>query len=118
LAQRSAAAAKEIKELISASSTNVGEGSALVGQAGATMDEILGAVRSVNAIMADISLASREQSAGIELVNASVVQMEASTAHNAALVESASASSASLERQSESLHAAVSWFRVAEGAAA
>ncbi|CAM3088969.1 Methyl-accepting chemotaxis sensory transducer [Burkholderia gladioli] len=118
LAQRSAAAAKEIKELISASSTNVGEGSALVGQAGATMDEILGAVRSVNAIMADISLASREQSAGIELVNASVVQMEASTAHNAALVESASASSASLERQSESLHAAVSWFRVVEGAAA
>ncbi len=117
LAQRSAAAAKEIKELISASSSNVDEGSSLVMRAGATMDEILGAVRSVNAIMADISLASREQSAGIELVNASVVQMEATTAHNAALVETASATSASLERQSESLHAAVSWFRVADGRA-
>ncbi|MGS0977181.1 methyl-accepting chemotaxis protein [Burkholderia glumae] len=117
LAQRSAAAAKEIKELISASTTNVDEGSALVMRAGATMDEILSAVNSVNAIMADISQASREQSAGIELVNATVVQMEATTQHNAALIEAASLTSASLERQSESLFSAISWFRVADGAA-
>jgi len=112
LAQRSAAAAKEIQELIAASSRNVRDGSALVARAGTTMDEILKAVGSVNAIMADISLASREQTAGIELVNASVTQMEAATQHNAALVETASTAASSLEMQSESLYAAVSLFRV------
>ncbi|KVC52212.1 HAMP domain-containing protein [Burkholderia stagnalis] len=112
LAQRSAAAAKEIQELIAASSRNVRDGSALVARAGTTMDEILKAVGSVNAIMADISLASREQTAGIELVNASVTQMEAATQHNAELVETASTAAASLEMQSESLYAAVSLFRV------
>ncbi|KVT55926.1 methyl-accepting chemotaxis protein [Burkholderia ubonensis] len=112
LAQRSAAAAKEIKELIAASTRNVHDGSELVVRAGTTMDEILKAVASVNAIMADISLASREQTTGIELVNASVTQMEATTHHNAALVESASTAAASLETQSERLYAAVSLFRV------
>ncbi|WP_256251447.1 methyl-accepting chemotaxis protein, partial [Burkholderia ubonensis] len=112
LAQRSAAAAKEIKELIAASTRNVHDGSELVVRAGTTMDEILKAVASVNAIMADISLASREQTTGIELVNASVTQMEATTHHNAALVELASTAAASLETQSERLYAAVSLFRV------
>jgi methyl-accepting chemotaxis protein len=69
-------------------------------------------VQSVNAIMADISLASREQTAGIELVNATVVQMEAMTQSNASLVESASTTAASLEAQSEYLHGAVALFRV------
>jgi methyl-accepting chemotaxis protein len=112
LAQRSATAAKEIKELIGNSTLSVRAGSELVLRAGSTMDDILKAVQSVNAIMADISLASREQTAGIELVNATVVQMEAMTQSNASLVESASTTAASLEMQSEHLHGAVAIFRV------
>jgi methyl-accepting chemotaxis protein len=112
LAQRSATAAKEIKELIGNSTLSVRAGSELVLRAGSTMDDILKAVQSVNAIMADISLASREQTAGIELVNATVVQMEAMTQSNASLVESASTTAASLEAQSEHLHGAVAIFRV------
>ena len=116
LAQRSAAAAKEIKQLIEDSTLKVREGSELVLRAGTTMDEILQAVRSVNAIMADISLASREQTAGIELVNAAVTRMEEMTQHDAGLVESASTAAASLEIQSESLYEAVAVFRLREGA--
>jgi methyl-accepting chemotaxis protein len=112
LAQRSDTAAKEIKELIGNSTQSVRAGSELVLRAGSTMDDILKAVQSVNAIMADISLASREQTAGIELVNATVVQMEAMTQSNASLVESASTTAASLEMQSEHLHGAVAIFRV------
>jgi methyl-accepting chemotaxis protein len=112
LAQRSATAAKEIKELIGNSTLSVRAGSELVLRAGSTMDDILKAVQSVNAIMADISLASREQTAGIELVNATVVQMEAMTQSNASLVESASTTAASLEAQSGHLHGAVAIFRV------
>ncbi|MFP3550221.1 methyl-accepting chemotaxis protein [Paraburkholderia sp. SIMBA_049] len=112
LAQRSATAAKEIKELIGNSTLSVRAGSELVLRAGSTMDDIVKAVQSVNAIMADISLASREQTAGIELVNATVVQMETMTQSNASLVESASTTAASLEAQSEHLHGAVAIFRV------
>jgi hypothetical protein len=90
LAQRSASAAKEIKELIGDSVDKVQSGSALVGRAGTTMDEIVQAVRRVTDIMGEISAASEEQSTGIEQVNRAVVQMDEVTQQNAALVEEAS----------------------------
>ncbi|HIE1459469.1 TPA: methyl-accepting chemotaxis protein, partial [Stenotrophomonas maltophilia] len=89
LAQRSAAAAKEIKGLIDDSVGKVAEGSSLVHQAGSTMGEIVASVQRVTDIMAEISAASQEQSAGIEQVNQTVVQMDETTQQNAALVEEA-----------------------------
>ncbi|MBN5089302.1 MCP four helix bundle domain-containing protein, partial [Stenotrophomonas maltophilia] len=91
LAQRSAAAAKEIKGLIDDSVGKVAEGSSLVHQAGSTMGEIVASVQRVTDIMAEISAASQEQSAGIEQVNQTVVQMDETTQQNAALVEEATA---------------------------
>jgi methyl-accepting chemotaxis protein I, serine sensor receptor len=112
LAQRSASAAKEIKELIGDSADKVQSGSALVGRAGTTMDEIVQAVRRVTDIMGEISAASEEQSGGIEQVNRAVVQMDEVTQQNAALVEEAAAAAASLEEQTRSLQTVIGQWRV------
>ena len=103
LAKRSAAAAKEVKTLINDSVEKVGNGSRLVNEAGATMVEIVTAVRSVNDIMAEIAAASKEQYAGIEQVNQAVAQMEQVTQQNAALVEEAAAYAASLDAEAQRL---------------
>jgi methyl-accepting chemotaxis protein len=115
LAQRSASAAKEIKELIGDSVDKVQSGSALVGRAGTTMDEIVQAVRRVTDIMGEISAASEEQSGGIEQVNRAVVQMDEVTQQNAALVEQAAAAAASLEEQTRQLQTVVNGWKVAGG---
>ncbi|WP_343652073.1 methyl-accepting chemotaxis protein [Stenotrophomonas sp.] len=112
LAQRSAAAAKEIKGLIDDSVGKVNEGSALVHQAGATMGEIVASVQRVTDIMAEISAASQEQSAGIEQVNQTVVQMDETTQQNAALVEEATAAARAMEDQAAQLADAVAIFRL------
>ncbi|CAB3780524.1 hypothetical protein LMG28688_01056 [Paraburkholderia caffeinitolerans] len=111
LAQRSASAAKEIKELINDSAQKVQSGSALVGRAGTTMEEILQAVRRVTDIMGEISAASEEQSGGIEQVNRAVTQMDTVTQQNAALVEEAAAAAASLEEQTRNLQAVLGNWR-------
>ncbi len=113
LAQRSAAAAKEIKGLISDSVEKVEVGNRLVDQAGRTMEEVVASIKRVAKIMSDISDASREQSAGIEQVSLAVSQMDEVTQQNAALVEEAAAAAESLEEQANSLAEAVSVFRVA-----
>ncbi len=115
LAQRSATAAKEIKQLIGDSADKVHSGSALVERAGATMGEIVQAVRRVTDIMGEISAASEEQSTGIEQVNRAVGQMDAVTQQNAALVEQAAAAAASLEEQTRQLKQAVLGWRVEGG---
>jgi methyl-accepting chemotaxis protein len=113
LAQRSAAAAKEIKTLIEDSAGKVDTGAKLVDQAGATMSEILTSVRQVTHIMGEISVASREQSAGIEQINRQVEQMDGMTQQNAALVEQAAAAATSLNEQSHKLTDAVKVFKLA-----
>ena len=117
LAQRSASTAKEIKELIGDSTDKVQSGSALVGRAGTTMDEIVQAVRRVTDIMGEISAASEEQSGGIEQVNRAVVQMDEVTQQNAALVEEAAAAAGSLEDQTRQLQAVLSGWKVASSPA-
>jgi methyl-accepting chemotaxis protein len=115
LAQRSASAAKEIKELIGDSVDKVQSGSTLVGRAGTTMDEIVQAVRRVTDIMGEISAASEEQSGGIEQVNRAVVQMDEVTQQNAALVEEAAAAAASLEEQTRQLQTVIAGWKVIGG---
>ncbi|UJP05600.1 MAG: methyl-accepting chemotaxis protein, partial [Nitrosomonas sp.] len=115
LAQRSAAAAKEIKELISDSVAKVEDGTRLVDEAGATMDEIVTAVKRVTDIMSEISAASHEQSSGIEQVNQAVSQMDEVTQQNAALVEQAAAAAESMNDQARALTQAVSVFKIAGG---
>ncbi|MBS0587657.1 MAG: MCP four helix bundle domain-containing protein [Proteobacteria bacterium] len=112
LAQRSAAAAKEIKELISDSVAKVEDGTRLVDEAGATMDEIVSAVKRVTDIMSEISAASQEQSSGIEQVNQAVTQMDEVTQQNAALVEEAAAAAESMQDQTQALTQAVSTFKL------
>jgi len=112
LAGRSATAAKEIKSLIDASTTQVNNGSRLVGQAGQTMGDIVQAVKRVTDLMAEISAASEEQSRGIEQVNQAVSQMDDATQQNAALVEEAAAAAESLQEQAEQLLAGVSQFKL------
>lgn len=114
LAQRSAAAAKEIKELISDSVGKVEVGTELVGQAGKTMDEVVISVKRVTDIMAEISAASQEQSSGIEQVNQAITQMDEVTQQNAALVEEAAAASESMQEQAESLLRAVATFKLSQ----
>jgi methyl-accepting chemotaxis protein len=118
LAQRSAAAAKEIKALISDSVDKVQNGSRLVENAGKTMDEVVQSVKRVTDIMGEITAASQEQSSGIEQVNQTVTQMDQVTQQNAALVEEATAAARSLEEQSEALSRSVSAFKIAESAEA
>jgi len=117
LAQRSAAAAKEIKGLISESVDKVESGNRLVDQAGRTMSEVVSSIKRVAAIVTDIAEASREQSAGIEQVSLAVSQMDEVTQQNAALVEQAAAAAESLEEQAESLVRAVAIFRLQAGGA-
>ncbi|WP_045757978.1 methyl-accepting chemotaxis protein [Xanthomonas albilineans] len=112
LAQRSANAAKEIKGLIDDSVGRVAEGSALVDQAGKTMQEIVASVQRVTDIMSEISSASQEQSAGIEQVNQTVTQMDEATQQNAALVEEATAAARSMEEQAGQLSNAVALFKI------
>jgi len=115
LAQRSAAAAKEIKELISDSVHKVEDGTKLVDEAGKTMDEIVSSVKRVTDIMAEISAASQEQSSGIEQVNQAVTQMDEVTQQNAALVEEAAAAAESMQEQAQNLTQAVSVFKLTQG---
>ncbi|WAC63828.1 methyl-accepting chemotaxis protein [Pseudoxanthomonas sp. SL93] len=118
LAQRSANAAKEIKGLIENSVDRVADGSALVNQAGTTMGEIVASVQRVTDIMAEISAASQEQSAGIEQVNQTITQMDETTQQNAALVEEATAAARSMEEQAGALTQSVSVFKLDNGHAA
>jgi methyl-accepting chemotaxis protein len=112
LAQRSATAAREIKGLIDASVQKVGNGTRLVGEAGATMKEVVTSVQRVTDIMTEISAASREQSIGIEQVNGAITQMDQVTQQNAALVEEAAAATESMQEQAHSLAEAVSVFKL------
>jgi methyl-accepting chemotaxis protein len=112
LAGRSAAAAKEIKQLIHESVGRVEEGTKLVDQSGATLTGIVDAIKRVSDIVAEISAASQEQSAGIEQVNKAIVQMDGLTQQNAALVEEAAAAAESLQEQAHSLQDNMSRFRV------
>ncbi len=111
LAQRSASAAKEIKELINDSVDKVKVGSELVDESGKTLSEIMESVKKVTDIVAEIAAASEEQSAGIEQVNNAVTQMDSVTQQNAALVEEASAASKSMEQQSAQLVMQIGYFR-------
>ena len=113
LAQRSAAAAKEIKGLIDASNGEVNAGSMLVAQAGTTMQEVLSSVQRVTDIMGEISNASQEQTQGIEEVNRAVVEMDTTTQQNAALVEEASAAAQAMHEQADALARSVRSFRLA-----
>jgi len=114
LAQRSAAAAKEIKTLIEDSVEKVGAGSKLVNQAGTTMDEVVSSVARVTDIMAEITAASQEQSAGIEQVNQAIAQMDQVTQQNAALVEEAAAAAESMQDQAAQLSVVVSTFKLTQ----
>ncbi|ADX47109.1 methyl-accepting chemotaxis sensory transducer [Paracidovorax avenae ATCC 19860] len=113
LAQRSAGAAKEIKELITASVERVESGAQLADRAGSTMTEVVGSIRRVTDIMGEISAASSEQSAGVAQVGEAVTQMDQTTQQNAALVEEMAAAASSLRSQAQDLVQAVSVFRLA-----
>ena len=112
LAQRSAAAAKEIKTLIQEDATTIATGSKRVCEAGGSMEEIVNQVKRVSDLIAEISAASDEQTAGIEQVNQAIAQMETVTQQNTSLVEEATASAESLEGQAHGLSRAVSLFKV------
>ncbi|MDR6743073.1 methyl-accepting chemotaxis protein [Herbaspirillum sp. 1173] len=112
LAQRSATAAKEVKQLIEHSVGQVQKGSKLVVQAGETMTDIVGSVARVTDIVSEISSASRDQSEGIEQINLAVTQMDEVTQQNAALVEEAAAAAQSMQDQAETLSRTVSIFRL------
>jgi methyl-accepting chemotaxis protein len=110
LAQRSAVAAKEIKTLIDASVNQVDEGGKMVEQAGVTMDQVVASIKHVSSIVAEISASSREQSMGIEQVNAAILQMDDSTQKNAAMVEEGTASARALQDQASQLTEVVRAF--------
>ncbi|MFM9924744.1 methyl-accepting chemotaxis protein [Variovorax sp. H27-G14] len=112
LAQRSAAAAKEIKTLIGDSVEKVEAGSKQVAEAGRTMEEIVGSVKRVTDIMGEITAASQEQTSGIEQINQAISQMDQATQQNAALVEEASAAAQSMQEQAGNLSQVVGVFRL------
>ena len=114
LAQRSAAAAKEIKDLITDSAIKVAAGSHQVDDAGRTMDEIVASVKKVSNLIAEIAAASQEQAQGIVQVTETMAQLEKVTQQNAAMVEQASAAAGSLEQQSQALSQAVAAFRLTD----
>ncbi|HWJ93523.1 MAG TPA: methyl-accepting chemotaxis protein [Telluria sp.] len=118
LAQRSAAAAKEIKELIGDSVAKVNAGSALVDQAGVTMEQIVASVRKVHDIMAEIAQAGQRQASGIEEIGHAIGNMDEMTQQNSALVEEASAAAASLADQAGQLTAALAVFKLEQGSPA
>jgi len=113
LAQRSATAAKEIKDLIGDSVDKVKAGTELVDESGKSLEEIVASVKKVADIVAEISAASEEQAAGIDQVNTAVTQMDSATQQNAALVEEASAASKSMEHQAQLLVEKIAFFRLA-----
>ncbi len=113
LAQRSAEAAREVKSLVNASVERVTQGTALVGQAGGTMDEIVASIRRVTDIVGEISAASAEQSSGVSQVGQAVTQMDHATQQNAALVEESAAAADALRDQAQALVQAMAVFRVA-----
>ena len=115
LAQRSAEAAKDIKELISDSVSKIASGNQLVVKSGETMAEVVTSIKRVNDIMSEIAAASAEQAAGIEEVSKAVIQMDEMTQQNAALVEEAAAAADSLKQQSLQLNERVSVFEVGKG---
>jgi methyl-accepting chemotaxis protein len=115
LAQRSAAAAKEIKGLIGESTDKVSAGTTLVAQAGRTMQDVVSAIQRVSSIVGEISSATQEQTRGIEQVNQAIANMDGVTQQNASLVEEASAAAHSMQQQAGELLAAVSVFRLQEG---
>jgi uncharacterized phage infection (PIP) family protein YhgE len=112
LAQRSAAAAKEIKTLIVDSVEKVDSGGRLVDEAGGTMTEIVQSIRRVADIMSEITAATQEQTSGIEQINQAIMQMDETTQQNASLVEEAAAASESLQEQANRLASAVSTFKL------
>ncbi|MNQ60966.1 Methyl-accepting chemotaxis protein II [compost metagenome] len=112
LAQRSAGAAKEIKQLLNTSGATVQAGAAQVETAGRTMEEILATIERLTLLVNDIATASNEQVTGIDQVNTAVNQMDQVTQQNAALVEEAAAAASSLETQAQRLQGAVSAFRL------
>ncbi|MEO7497003.1 MAG: methyl-accepting chemotaxis protein [Massilia sp.] len=114
LAQRSASAAKEIKTLIGDSVAQVGLGARLVGQAGTTMADVVASVERVRNIMNDITLASQEQSSGIDQVNQAITFMDEATQQNAALVEQAAAAAASMQDDAAKLAHVAARFKLAE----
>ncbi len=118
LAQRSAEAAREIKQLIGASVDRVEQGSTLVDQAGATMQEVVGAIRRVTDIMSEISVASAQQSDGVAQVGAAMGKMDETTQRNAALVHQSAAAAKDLKTQAQQLVEAVSVFRLQPSLAA
>jgi methyl-accepting chemotaxis protein len=113
LAQRSAAAAKEIKSLIVDSVERTDQGSTLVDEAGATMGEVVSAIQRVADIVSEISTASAEQSSGVSQIGDAVTQMDQATQQNSALVEESAAAAESLKRQAEELVRAVAVFQLA-----
>nr|WP_307731429.1 methyl-accepting chemotaxis protein [Massilia agilis] len=116
LAQRSAAAAKEIKVLITDSVEKVEAGSRLVDRAGSTMEDVVASVKRVSDIIGEIAAASEEQRSGIEQVNEAINQMDQVTQQNAALVEEASAAAEAMQEQAAGLAGLVGTFRVDERA--
>ncbi|GAB3760322.1 hypothetical protein GCM10028796_08720 [Ramlibacter monticola] len=118
LAQRSAAAAREIKELIQDSVGKVDAGSELVSRAGGTMKEVVAGIQQVTALMGQIAAAGGEQTAGIEQVNQAIAQMDQVTQQNAALVEQASAAAQSMREQANRLAEAVAQFKLGDEASA
>jgi methyl-accepting chemotaxis protein len=119
LAQRSASAAKEIKDLINDSVGKVKAGSELVEASGKTLEEIMDSVKKVSDIVAEIAAASEEQASGIEQVNNAITQMDDTTQQNAALVEEAAAASKSMQMQAQQLVSSIAFFRTsASGIAA
>jgi methyl-accepting chemotaxis protein len=118
LAQRSATAAKEIKQLIEASVQQMNSGTVLVQRAGHTMEQVVASVRHVSEVVADISASSVEQRAGIEEINKAIGQIDATTQHNAALVEEAAAATAAMQEEAAQLAAVMARFRLAGAPAA
>jgi methyl-accepting chemotaxis protein len=112
LAQRSSQAAKDIKDLITSSSSQVQEGVGLVNQAGTSLNEILASIKQVADIVAEIASASQEQSTGIDQVNNVLAQMDEATQQNSALVEENAASARTLEQQSETMNQKVAFFKL------
>jgi methyl-accepting chemotaxis protein len=115
LAQRSSQAAKDIKDLITNSNTQVQDGVKLVNQAGTSLNEIVESIKSVAQIVADIANASMEQSTGIEQVNKALTQMDEVTQQNSALVEENAATAKTLETQSATMNEQVSFFQLDGG---
>ena len=118
LAQRSAEAAREIKTLISASTTQVGSGVQLVGQTGEALNRIVGRVAEIDSLVSEIAASAQEQATGLQQVNTAVNQMDQVTQQNAAMVEESTAASHSLAQEAESLAASVSRFRIGDEAPA